>query len=127
MYNVWKIAQSKIQKPATKFINTFIIYVVLTFALFFYFLHFLRVCLMFVSVIIFIVCCSDFRNAMLERDNAEDFIHDIVDEVLGNTMDGIFKIYIERQLLPFTITQAKDAILQIIEVYITVIVNVSLT
>ena len=55
---------------------------------------------------------------MLERDNAEDFIHDIVDEVLGNTMDGIFKIYIERQLLPFTITQAKDAILQIIEVYI---------
>ena len=64
---------------------------------------------------------------MLERDNAEDFIHDIVDEMLGNTMDGIFKIYIERQLLPFTITQAKDAILQIIEVYIIVIVNVSLT
>lgn len=64
---------------------------------------------------------------MLERDNAEDFIHDIVDEVLGNTMDGIFKIYIERQLLPFTITQAKDAILQIIEVDIIVIVSVSLT
>ena len=53
---------------------------------------------------------------MVERDNAEEFIHDIVDEILGSTMDGIYKIYIERQLLPFTITQAKDAILQIIEV-----------
>ncbi|XP_076468058.1 uncharacterized protein LOC143298889 [Babylonia areolata] len=54
-------------------------------------------------------------NAMVERDNAEDFIQDIVDEVLGNTMDAIYKLYIEKQLMPFTITQAKDAILQIIE------------
>lgn len=54
-------------------------------------------------------------NAMVERDSAEDFVLDIVDEVLGNTMDTIYKLYIDKQLLPFTITQAKDAILQIIE------------
>lgn len=54
-------------------------------------------------------------NAMVERDSSEDFILDIVDEVMGNTMDGIYKVYIDQQLLPFTISQAKDAILQIIE------------
>jgi hypothetical protein len=53
---------------------------------------------------------------MVERDNAEEFIFDIVDEILGNTMNALYKLYIERQLLPFTITLAKDAILQIIEV-----------
>lgn len=54
-------------------------------------------------------------NIMVDRDNAEEFIFDIVDEILGNTMEAIYKLYIERQLLPFTITLAKDAILQIIE------------
>lgn len=54
-------------------------------------------------------------NLMVERDNAEEFIFDLVDELLVNTMDAIYKLYIERQLLPFTITMAKDAILQIIE------------
>lgn len=53
---------------------------------------------------------------MIDRDIAEDFIHDIVDEILGSTGDTIYQLYIEKQLLPFTITQAKDAILQIIEV-----------
>lgn len=54
-------------------------------------------------------------NLMLERDAAEDFALDYVDEIMFATMDTIYKRYIERQLLPFTITQAKDAILQIIE------------
>lgn len=54
-------------------------------------------------------------NIMLERDAAEDFVLDYLDEIMFTTMDTIHKRYIERQMLPFTITQAKDAILQIIE------------
>ena len=53
---------------------------------------------------------------MVERDSNEDFVLDIVDEVLGNAMDSIFKLYVDQQLLPFTISLAKDAILHIIEV-----------
>ncbi|KAL8563941.1 hypothetical protein ACOMHN_059371 [Nucella lapillus] len=54
-------------------------------------------------------------NAMLDRDNGEDYIQDIVNEILNNSMDAIYRQYIDQQLLPFTISQAKDAILQIIE------------
>ncbi|XP_067671114.1 uncharacterized protein C2orf81 homolog isoform X1 [Haliotis asinina] len=54
-------------------------------------------------------------NIMLDKDGTEDFILDIVDEVVDSTMDMIYKSYIEKQLLPFTISQAKDAILQIID------------
>ena len=58
---------------------------------------------------------------MVERDNAEEFVFEIVDDVVNNTMDTIYKIYIDRQLLPFTIQEAKDAILQIIEVMIVIV------
>eukprot|EP00916_Digyalum_oweni_P013501 GHVL01022181.1.p1 GENE.GHVL01022181.1~~GHVL01022181.1.p1 ORF type:complete len:460 (+),score=89.71 GHVL01022181.1:226-1605(+) len=54
-------------------------------------------------------------NIMIDRDNSEEFIFDIVDEVVNGTMDSIYKMYIETQVLPFTLQEAKDAILQIIE------------
>ncbi|KAK6187467.1 hypothetical protein SNE40_005489 [Patella caerulea] len=54
-------------------------------------------------------------NVMLEKESSEEFVLDIVDELVGKTMETIYGRYIERQILPFTITQAKDAILQIIE------------
>ncbi|XP_046370038.1 uncharacterized protein C2orf81 homolog isoform X2 [Haliotis rufescens] len=54
-------------------------------------------------------------NIMLDKDGTEDFILDLVDEVVDSTMDTIYKTYIDKQLLPFTISQAKDAILQIID------------
>lgn len=54
-------------------------------------------------------------NAMLDRDSSEEFVQEIMDEIVLYTMDEIYKKYIDRQLLPFTIAQAKDAILQIIE------------
>lgn len=53
---------------------------------------------------------------MLEKDGSEDFIEDIVDEIIDTSMDKIYKLYLEKQLLPFTVTMAKDAILQVIEV-----------
>ncbi|XP_064617741.1 uncharacterized protein C2orf81 homolog isoform X2 [Liolophura sinensis] len=54
-------------------------------------------------------------NSMLEKDDGEDFIADIVEDVVAMTLEKAYDGYISRQLLPFTINQAKDAILQIIE------------
>ncbi|XP_062614242.1 uncharacterized protein C2orf81 homolog [Saccostrea cucullata] len=54
-------------------------------------------------------------NFMLDKDGAEDFIEDIMEEVVETTMEKIYDIYIDKQLLPFTVTMAKDAILQIID------------
>lgn len=53
---------------------------------------------------------------MLDKDGAEDFIEDIVEEIVDTSLDKIYKLYLDRQLLPFTVTMAKDAILQVIEV-----------
>ncbi|ESO87049.1 hypothetical protein LOTGIDRAFT_229244 [Lottia gigantea] len=52
---------------------------------------------------------------MLEKESDEEFVLDIVDEVIGRTMNTIHERYIEKQILPFTISQAKEAIVQIIE------------
>ncbi|XP_076072554.1 uncharacterized protein LOC143044426 isoform X1 [Mytilus galloprovincialis] len=52
---------------------------------------------------------------MLDKDGAEDFIEDIVEEIVDTSLDKIYKLYLDRQLLPFTVTMAKDAILQVIE------------
>lgn len=54
-------------------------------------------------------------NWMLDKDGSEDFIEDIVDEIIDTSLDKIYKLYLERQLLPFTVTMAKEAILQVIE------------
>lgn len=53
---------------------------------------------------------------MLDKDGAEDFVDDIVDGLITTTLDKCFELYIERQLIPFTVSQAKDAILTIIQV-----------
>lgn len=53
---------------------------------------------------------------MLEKDSNEEFVAEIVDEIIQLTMHATYMKYIERQLLPFTITQARDAILEIIQV-----------
>lgn len=53
---------------------------------------------------------------MVERDGGDDFVMDIMDDLMDQTMKAIYEKYIDRQLLPFTISQAKDAIIEIIEV-----------
>jgi hypothetical protein len=53
---------------------------------------------------------------MLDRDDADDFIAEMLEEWYAKVDNIIYNKYIERQLVPYTVTQAKDAILQIIEV-----------
>ena len=53
---------------------------------------------------------------MLELDDGEDFVGELIDEALNETLDIIYKKYIDKQLLPYTVSQAKEAILTIIDV-----------
>ncbi|KAH3863581.1 uncharacterized protein LOC127866589 [Dreissena polymorpha] len=54
-------------------------------------------------------------NMMVDRDGAEDFVDDIVDDLIGITLNKCYELFIQRQLIPFTVSQAKDAILKIVE------------
>ncbi|XP_002734910.1 uncharacterized protein LOC100369816 [Saccoglossus kowalevskii] len=57
---------------------------------------------------------SDWSH-LIEREDGEDFIIDMVEEIVDQSLSVIYHNYIQKQLLPFTITKAKDDILQVIE------------
>lgn len=56
------------------------------------------------------------RLWMLERDESDAFITDIVEEVYKLADKIIYEEYLERQSIPYTVTQLKDEFLQILEV-----------
>lgn len=56
---------------------------------------------------------------MLDHDDGEDLVTDIVGALCSSALDIIYAKYLERQLVPYIVLQAKDAILQIVEVHIT--------
>ncbi|XP_022104755.1 uncharacterized protein LOC110986833 [Acanthaster planci] len=54
-------------------------------------------------------------GSLLDKEDGEDFIVDIVGDIVNSALHVIHENYIQRQLYPYTVTQARDAILQIIE------------
>lgn len=54
-------------------------------------------------------------TVMLDHDDGDEGTGDLVQDIVNSALDIIYANYIEKQLLPYTITQAKDAILQIVE------------
>lgn len=56
---------------------------------------------------------------MLEKDGSEDFVEDIVGDLLGTTLNNCLDLFIQRQLIPFTVSEATDALLSIIEVILS--------
>ena len=63
---------------------------------------------------------------MVDRDGSDDFVEDIVDDLVTVTLEKCFDLYISKQLLPFTVSEAKDAILSIIEVSVLTVLTVKL-
>ncbi|CAM9386275.1 unnamed protein product [Lampetra fluviatilis] len=53
--------------------------------------------------------------AMLDLEDGEMYVRDLLEELLECTMEECHKIYIQRQLIPFTVSQAKEALLNVIE------------
>lgn len=54
---------------------------------------------------------------MVDEENGQDFVLDIVDEIVDGTIKVIYDKYIQRQLQPYSVEVAKDLLLQIIEVF----------
>nr|XP_028600428.1 uncharacterized protein C2orf81 homolog isoform X2 [Podarcis muralis] len=53
--------------------------------------------------------------SLLGFEEAEDHVGDILAGLMDQVLDECFKVYLERQCIPYVITQARDAMLQIIE------------
>lgn len=54
-------------------------------------------------------------NFMIDQENGQEFVLDIVDEIVGCTIKVIYDKYIQSQLRPYSVDAAKDLLLQIIE------------
>jgi hypothetical protein len=55
---------------------------------------------------------------MVETEDGEDFIFDIVQEIVGSTMAVLHERYILCQTLPYTVQETRKLLLDIIEVCI---------
>ncbi|XP_019479088.1 PREDICTED: LOW QUALITY PROTEIN: uncharacterized protein C2orf81 homolog [Hipposideros armiger] len=53
--------------------------------------------------------------ALRALEEGEDVVEDILEELLARVMDSAFKVYLTQQCIPFTISQAREAMLQITE------------
>ncbi|XP_029451172.1 uncharacterized protein C2orf81 homolog [Rhinatrema bivittatum] len=53
--------------------------------------------------------------SMVALEEGEETVGDFMDELLSRTMKDCFQVYLLRQRIPYTISQAKDATIQIIE------------
>ncbi|XP_054449475.1 uncharacterized protein C2orf81 homolog [Pteronotus mesoamericanus] len=53
--------------------------------------------------------------ALMAQEEGEDVVGDILADLLARVMDSAFKVYLTQQCIPFTISQAREAMLQIIE------------
>ncbi|EDO36270.1 predicted protein [Nematostella vectensis] len=54
-------------------------------------------------------------NLMVEGEEGEDFVCDIVQEIVESTMQVLHDRYITSQTLPYTVQEARDLLLQMIE------------
>ncbi|XP_063781632.1 uncharacterized protein C2orf81 homolog isoform X2 [Pseudophryne corroboree] len=53
--------------------------------------------------------------SMVADEDGEDVVGDIVDDVISRVMDECFTVYLTRQVIPYTVSQARDAITHIIK------------
>jgi Fe-S cluster biosynthesis and repair protein YggX len=57
---------------------------------------------------------SDWNN-MLEIEDSQEYVWELIDEVFDNTIKIIYDKYIQKQTIPYTINEARKAILHIID------------
>ncbi|XP_069488549.1 uncharacterized protein C2orf81 homolog isoform X2 [Ambystoma mexicanum] len=57
---------------------------------------------------------ADWQN-LVEVESGGEVVGDILEELLKRVMDECFQVYLAKQRIPFTISQAKDAMIQIAE------------
>ena len=53
---------------------------------------------------------------MVDEETEEDFVSDILQEVVSSALDQIYYKIIEQRIIPYTVNAAKDLLLEVIEV-----------
>ncbi|XP_072262865.1 uncharacterized protein C2orf81 homolog [Pyxicephalus adspersus] len=53
--------------------------------------------------------------SMVVTEDGEEVVGDIMDSLISRVMEECYKVYLQRQLIPYTISQAGDAMIRIIE------------
>lgn len=53
---------------------------------------------------------------MLDCDDSQEFIWELIDEIVDNADKIIYKNYIEKQTVSYTISEAQNALLHILDV-----------
>lgn len=54
---------------------------------------------------------------MVEQENGQDFVLDIIDEIVDCTVKVIHDKYIQSQLHPYSVKIAKSLLLEVVEVF----------
>lgn len=69
-------------------------------------------------------------NNLLDVDESQEFVWDLLDECIENANKQIYQKYLDSQTVPFTINEAKKAILHLIDVsgtyFLILIINCGL-
>ncbi|KAM4049379.1 uncharacterized protein C2orf81 homolog isoform 2-T2 [Anomaloglossus baeobatrachus] len=53
--------------------------------------------------------------SMVTAEDGEDVVGDIVDSLLSHVMEECLVVYLQHQVIPYTVSQARDAMLQIVQ------------
>ncbi|RNA09259.1 hypothetical protein BpHYR1_040928 [Brachionus plicatilis] len=54
-------------------------------------------------------------NSMLEAEDSQEFVWELIDEIFDNTLKTINKNYLDNQTIPYTINEARKAMLHILD------------
>lgn len=63
------------------------------------------------------------RNKLIEREEDTEWVCSLVDEMCLKAWDMIYGNYIKRQVLPFTVLQARECILDIVKVRLVALIQ----
>ncbi|KAI1900397.1 hypothetical protein AGOR_G00049530 [Albula goreensis] len=53
--------------------------------------------------------------AMLVREEGEEAVASILDDLMSHVMERCYKVYLQNQLIPFTVSKAKDTLVKVVE------------
>ncbi|XP_015217166.2 uncharacterized protein C2orf81 homolog [Lepisosteus oculatus] len=53
--------------------------------------------------------------SMVAREEGEEVVVDVVEGLMARVMEECYRVYLQRQLVPFTVSQAREALVQMVE------------
>ncbi len=56
------------------------------------------------------------RNHLLDEETEEDFVTDILQDVITNALDTIYTRIVDSRVIPYTVNAARELLLDVIEV-----------